>query len=189
MTDNLSGIDFVIVKVQDNPAGRPFNEAVAHMGKAWASVNTARPLEFHFSDEALGAQYENETCQGRLFGIFAFLAVAISCLGLFGLASFTAEQRTKEIGIRKTLGASARDIVVLLSSDFSRAVLAANPISWPLAWYAMSRWLRGFVYRAPLSPWIFLGAGLAALLVAWMTVGLQTLRSARANPVDALRFE
>jgi putative ABC transport system permease protein len=188
-TTDVSGIDVVLIKVKGAPAGKPFKEAVAHIEKVWKSFNPATPFEFHFLDEALTAQYTSETRQGRLFGIFAVLAVFISCLGLFGLASFTAEQRTKEIGIRKTLGASAADIMLLLSADFSKAVLVANLVSWPLAWYLMTRWLRGFVYRAPLDLWIFLGAGSAALLISWLTVGLQTLRSARTNPVDALRFE
>ena len=163
MTTDISGIDVALIQVKGDPAGKPFKEAVAHIEKVWKSVNTITPFEFHFLDEALDAQYQNEKRQGRLFGIFAFLAVFISCLGLFGLASFTAEQKTKEIGIRKTLGASIPDIVLLLSGDFSKAVLAANLISWPLAWYAMNGWLRGFAYRTSISPWIFLGAGLAAL--------------------------
>jgi putative ABC transport system permease protein len=188
-TADVSGIDVALIKVKGDPAGRLFKEAIAHIEKVWKSVNTVAPFEFHFLDEALDAQYRNEQRQGQLFGVFAFLAIFISCLGLFGLASFTAEQKTKEIGIRKTLGASIPNIVRLLSGDFSKAVLAANLISWPLAWYAMNGWLRGFAYRTPLSPWIFVGAGLAALIISWLTVGLQTLRSARTNPVDALHFE
>jgi len=189
MTTDISGIDVALIRVKGGPAGTPFKDAVAHIEKVWRSVNTITPFEFHFLDEALDAQYLNETRQGRLFGIFAFLAIFISCLGLFGLASFTAEQKTKEIGIRKTLGASIPDIVLLLSGDFSKAVLAANLISWPLAWYAMSGWLRGFAYRTSMSPWIYLGAGLAALGISWLTVALQTLKSARTNPVEALHFE
>jgi putative ABC transport system permease protein len=189
MTTDVSGVDVVLVKIQGDPTGKPFKEAVAHIEKVWKSFNTATPFEFGFLDEAIAAQYTSETRQGRLFSIFASLAVLVSCLGLFGLASFTAEQRTKEIGIRKTLGASTSRILLLLSADFSKAVLAANLIAWPVAWYLMTRWLRGFVYRAPLAPGIFLGAGLAALFIAWLTVALQTLRSARTNPVEALRFE
>jgi putative ABC transport system permease protein len=189
MTTDVSGVDVVLIKVKGDPAGRPFQEAVAHIEKVWKSFNPSTPFEFGFLDEAIAAQYTNETRQGRLFGVFALLAVLVSCLGLFGLASFTAEQRTKEIGIRKTLGASIPRIMLLLSADFSKAVLAANLIAWPLAWYMMARWLRGFVYRAPLDPWIFAGSGLVALLIAWLTVALQTLRSARTNPVEALRFE
>jgi len=186
---DISGTDVAFIQLKGDPAGKAFQETVAHIEKVWKSVNTAAPFEFHFLDQALDAQYGDDRRQGRLFGIFAFLAVFISCLGLFGLASFTAEQKTKEIGIRKTLGASVPDIVFLLSGDFSTAVLAANLISWPLAWYAMSGWLRGFVYRASMSPWIYVGAGTAALVIAWLTVGLQTLKSARANPVGALHFE
>ncbi|HDT13014.1 MAG TPA: FtsX-like permease family protein, partial [Candidatus Aminicenantes bacterium] len=189
MTTDVSGVDVVLIKVKGDPAGGPFKQAVAHIEKVWKSFNPSTPFEFGFLDAAIAAQYTNETRQGRLFGVFALLAVLVSCLGLFGLASFMAEQRTKEIGIRKTLGASIPKIMLLLSADFSKAVLAANLIAWPLAWYLMTRWIRGFVYRAPLDPWIFLGSGLAALLIAWLTVALQTLRSARTNPVEALRFE
>jgi putative ABC transport system permease protein len=189
MTTDVSGVDVVLIKVRGNPAARPFKEAVAHIEKVWKNFNPTTPFEFGFLDEAIAAQYASEARQGRLFGVSSFLAVFVSCLGLFGLASFTAEQRTKEIGIRKTLGSSTSKIMLLLSADFSKAVLAANLIAWPLAWYLMTRWLRGFVYRAPLDIWIFLGAGLAALLISWLTVAFQTLRSARTNPVDALRFE
>ena len=189
MTTDISGIDVAFIQVKGDPAGKPFKESVAHLEKVWKSVNSNTPFEYHFLDEALDVQYRNEQRQGRLFGIFAFLAIFLSCLGLFGLASFLAEQKTKEIGIRKTLGASIPRIVLLLSRDFSKAVLVANLVSWPFAWYAMSFWLRGFAYRTSISPWTFLGAGLAALLISWLTVGLQTLKSARANPVDALRFE
>jgi putative ABC transport system permease protein len=189
MINDISGMGVALIKVKGDPIGKPFKEAVAHIEEVWKSVNVIAPFEFHFLDAALDAQYRNEQRQGRLFGVFAFLAIFISCLGLFGLASFTAEQRTKEIGIRKTLGASIPDIVFLLSGDFSKAVLAANLIAWPLAWYAMNIWLRGFAYRTSLTPWIFLAAGLAALVLSWVTVGFQTFKSARTNPVDALRFE
>jgi putative ABC transport system permease protein len=189
LTSDISGTDVAFIKVEGDPAGKPFKEALTHIEKTWRSVNSVTPFEFHFLDQALDAQYLNEHRQGRLFGIFAFLAIFISCLGLFGLASFTAEQKTKEIGIRKTLGASIPNIVVLLSGDFFKAVLAANFISWPLTWVAMNSWLREFAYRASMNPLIYLGAGLTALVISWLTVALQTLRSARTNPVDALRFE
>ena len=189
MAADVSGQDIVLIHVKGGPDGRPFREAVAHIKTVWKSVNVNTPFEYHFLDEALDSQYRNERRQGRIFGVFAFLAVLISCLGLFGLAAFTAEQKTKEIGIRKTLGASVPDIVLLLSGDFSKAVLAASMLSWPLAWYAMSGWLRGFAYKTSMSPWIFVGAGLIALVISWITIALQTLRSARTNPVDALHFE
>jgi len=184
-----SGIDIVLIRVKGGPGGAPFKDAVAHLEKVWKSVNTFAPFEYHFLDRTIEAQHRTEQRQGRLFGVFAFLAIFISCLGLFGLASFTAEQRTKEIGIRKTLGASTPSIVFLLSRDFSKSVLAANLIAWPVGWYSMTVWLRNFAYRTAISPWIFLGAGMAALAIAWLTVSLQTLKSARTNPVDTLHFE
>jgi putative ABC transport system permease protein len=189
MIKDVSGLDVILIKVKGDPAGRPFRKAIDHIEKVWKNVNMITPFEFHFLDEALDAQYANERRQGRLFGVFAFLAIFISCLGLFGLASFTTEQRTKEIGIRKTLGASIPDIILLLSGDYSKAILAANLISWPMAWLAMNSWLRGFAYRISLSFWIFIAAGLAALLISWLTVGLQTMKAARANPAESLRFE
>jgi len=152
-------------------------------------VNSIAPFEYRFLDETIAAQYGNERRLGRLFGYFAFLAVFISCLGLVGLASFLAELRTKEIGIRKTLGASIRDIVVMLSRDFTLWVLAANLIAWPVAWFVMHRWLQNFAYRTPITWWSFPAAGSIALVIAWVTVSLQTFKAARSNPVDSLRYE
>ena len=123
------------------------------------------------------------------FAAFALLAVVIACLGLFGLAAFTAERRTKEIGIRKVLGARTQDIVRLLAWQFSKPVIIANLIAWPIAWWVMRRWLGGFVYHIALEPWMFLAATAAAVLVAWATVGGQALLVARARPVKALRYE
>ena len=147
------------------------------------------PFEYHFLDETIDAQYQNEHRLGRLFSYFAFLAIFISCLGLFGLASFVTEQRTKEIGIRKALGASLKDIVLMLSKDFTLWVLMANLIAWPIGWYVMSRWLQNFAYRTSVAWWSFIAAGGLALAIAWLTISLQTLKSARANPVDSLRYE
>jgi putative ABC transport system permease protein len=119
----------------------------------------------------------------------AGLAVLLACLGLFGLAAFAAERRTKEIGIRKAMGASTRDIVQLLSTDFAKLVLVAIAVAVPASWYAARQWLDGFAYRVELGPWVFAGAGAAALLVALLTVSYHALRAARANPADALRDE
>jgi ABC-type antimicrobial peptide transport system permease subunit len=184
-----SDLGVILIRVKGAVAGRPLSDVIAHIGKVWTSVNTSAPFEFHFFDQTLAAQYAGERRQGQLFGAFAFLAIFISCLGLFGLASFVAEQRTREIGIRKTLGASVSHIIFLLSKDFTKAVLIANLIAWPVAWIAMNRWLQNFTFRISLPLWIFLAAGGAALLLSWLTVGLQTLRSARMNPVDSLRYE
>jgi len=163
--------------------------AIRFLDDTWNHFNPGFVFEYGFVDQDFNRLYRNERQLGKIVGSFSLLAVFISCLGLIGLASFTAEQKTKEIGIRKALGASISDIVFLLSGDFSKTVLAANLISWPLAWYAMNNWLRGFAYRTSMSFWIYVGAGLAALVISWLTVAFRTLRSARANPVDALRFE
>jgi len=184
-----SDLGVILIRVKSAAAGRPLSDVIAHIEKVWTSVNTSAPFEFHFFDQTIEAQYAGDRRQGKLFGAFAFLAVFISCLGLFGLASFLAEQRTKEIGIRKTLGASIPDIILLLSKDFTRAVLVANLIAWPVAWIVMNRWLQNFTFRTSLHLWIFFAAGSAALILAWLTVGLQTFRSARTNPVEALHYE
>ena len=121
--------------------------------------------------------------------IFSLLAIFISCLGMFGLISFEAERRTKEIGIRKTLGASIPGVVMLLTRDFTKWILIANIIAWPLAWYFMSKWLQNFAYRIDMSWWIFALAGGLALLIALLTLSWQAIRAATANPVDSLRYE
>ena len=124
-----------------------------------------------------------------MFGAFVVVAIFIACLGLFGLAAFTAGRRTKEIGIRKVFGARARDVIFLLLWQFSIPVLIANVIAWPLAWYYLHGWLEGFAYRISLNPLYFVGAGLIALLIAWATIFAHALRVARANPINALRYE
>jgi ABC-type antimicrobial peptide transport system permease subunit len=179
----------VLIRVRSPRDLGALQEAIAHVEKAWLGVNSIAPFEYRFLDETIAAQYGNERRLGRLFGYFAFLAIFISCLGLLGLASFLAELRTKEIGIRKALGADLRDITVLLSRDFTLWVLAANLIAWPVAWFVMRRWLQNFAYRTPIFWWTFPAAGLIALVIAWATVSLQTFRAARSNPVDALRYE
>ena len=179
----------VLIRVEGVATGRPLSDVIAHIEKVWTSVNSSAPFEFHFLDQAIEAQYAGDRRQGRLFGAFAFLAIFISSLGLFGLATFLAEQRTKEIGIRKALGASIPDIVLLLSKDFTKAILIANLIAWPVAWIVMNHWLQNFVYRTSIPLWIFIAAGAAALALSWLTVGLQTYRSARINPIESLRYE
>jgi putative ABC transport system permease protein len=124
-----------------------------------------------------------------LFSYFSGLAIFIACLGLLGLASFSAEQRTKEIGIRKVLGASVASVLALISKDFLKLVMVANLIAWPLAWYAMNRWLQNFAYRVDMSWWVFALAGGLALAIALVTVSTQAIRAALANPVNSLRYE
>ena len=125
----------------------------------------------------------------RIFSAFTLFAVFIACLGLFGLAAFFGDQRTKEVGIRKILGASALGIVLMLVRDFSRWVLIANVLAWPAAYLLMNRWLHNFAYRAGIPFWLFFFAGLLALVVALLTVGFQAFKAATSNPADALRYE
>jgi len=179
----------VLIRVKGAAAAGGLSDVVAHVKNVWESVNATAPFEYGFFDQVIAAQYASDRRQGRLFGVFAFLAVFISCLGLLGLASYIAEQRTKEIGIRKILGASARDIVRLMSRDFTRAVLLANLIAWPVAWFAMNQWLQNFAVRQPFPLWTFVVVGGATFVLSWMTVGWQTVRSARTNPSEALHYE
>lgn len=155
----------------------------------WRRFAPDVPFEARFSEEIVGKLYEAEDARGRIFAAFALLAIAIACLGLFGLSAFTAERRTKEIGIRKVLGASTGDIVRLLAWQFSKPVILANLIALPIAWWLMRDWLNTFDARVDLGPAPFILAGLTALIVALGTVSSQAMRVARTNPVHALRYE
>jgi len=147
------------------------------------------PFEFSFLDTIYNDQYRNEKRVGRVFTIFTFFALFVACLGLLGLASFAAEQRTKEIGIRKVLGASVPGIILMMSREFTRWVLLANLIAWPIAYYIMHRWLQSFAYRSDIGFLVFILAGLIAIVIALLTVGFQAFKAATANPVDSLRYE
>jgi putative ABC transport system permease protein len=157
--------------------------------KTWQRVFPQYPCEYRFFDEDFGRMYQDDERMGSLLKVFSGLAVIIACLGLFGLASYTAEQRTKEIGVRKFLGASSPGIVLLLSKEFAKWVVVANLLAWPCAYFLMKNWLQGFAYRSALSWWLFALAGSVALIVAMLTVSFQAVRAARANPVDSLRYE
>lgn len=147
------------------------------------------PVEYDFLDQGIGALYQSEQKLGKIFTYFAGLAIFISCLGIFGLSAFAAEQRTKEIGIRKVLGSSVSGITFLLSKEFSRWVLLANIIAWPVAYYAMHKWLENFAYRTGINFTVFLLAGGLSLVIASVPVGYQALKAATSNPIDALRYE
>ncbi len=164
-------------------------EALAGLEKLCKELNPAFPFTYQFSDVEYNNMYRSEQLVSKLANYFAVLAIFISCLGLLGLAIFTAAQRTREIGVRKVLGANVRGIVALLSKDFLGLVLIAVVIATPLAWYIMHRWLDDFEYRTPISWWIFVVAGLSAVGIAFVTVSFQAIRSARANPVKSLRSE
>ncbi len=155
----------------------------------WNALTTQVPFQNLFLDERFSAAYDREQKTGIVLSLFAGLTIGVACLGLFGLAMFTAEQRTREIGIRKVLGASVAGITRLLSKDFLRLVVISNLIAWPLAWWFMHRWLMDFEYRISISWWIFAIAGVAAVTIALATVSVQAIRAGRANPIKSLRAE
>jgi putative ABC transport system permease protein len=163
--------------------------ALGHIDAVWERLYPNQVNNRYFLDTDFRAMYLAEEKQGELFSWFSILAILIACLGLYGLASFNAERRTKEIGVRKVMGGSVWSIVVLLTNDFSRLVLLSNLIAWPVAYYAMDRWLENFAYRIDLTPLVFIGSGLIALCVAWVTVGGTAAKAASAKPVLALRYE
>jgi putative ABC transport system permease protein len=164
-------------------------EGIADLGNLCKELNPAFPFTYQFSDAEYNKLYRSEQLVSKLANYFAFLAIFISCLGLLGLAIFTAAQRTREIGVRKVLGANVPGIVALLSKDFLGLVLIAFVLGSPLAWLLMHRWLQDFEYRTPISWWIFVVAGCSAVGIAFATVSFQAIRSARANPVKSLRSE
>jgi putative ABC transport system permease protein len=177
-------LDDVLVRL-DAPNISP---TLAALEQKWREIAPHRPFEYFFLDEQFDRLYRKEQKLAQIFNYFSAMAILVGCLGLFGLASFVAEQKTKEIGIRKVLGASVAGIV-LLSKEFTKLVLVATLVAWPLAYFAMSRWLQDFAYRIDLSVWIFLLAGAIALLIAWLTVSWQAIKAALANPVNVLRYE
>lgn len=170
-------------------SGQDVPGTLAFLQSTWEKYATDAPFQHSFLDQDYEALYRAESRLSKVFGIFTGLAIFVACLGLLALAAFLAEQRTKEIGIRKVMGASVRSIVLLLSKGFTRLVLIAFVIAIPLAYWAMRTWLSDFAYRIEISVWPFLLAGGVALLIAWLTVSYQSIKAALSNPVDALRDE
>ncbi len=162
---------------------------LATMEKQWGSYETGEPFAYAFMDDLFRKTYAAEQKTAVILNIFAVLTILVACLGLFGLATFMAEQRTKEIGIRKVLGATVTQVTQLLSKDFLKLVLIASLIAFPIAWFAMNRWLDHFAYRIDIQWWMFAVAGLAAVAIALLTVSWQAIQAAVANPVDSLRDE
>jgi len=162
---------------------------LATMKKQWDVFNTDEPFTYTFMDELFNNTYSAEQKTGTILNIFSVLIILVACLGLFGLATYTAEQRTKEIGIRKVLGASISQVTQMLSKEFLKLVFIASLIAFPVAWWAMNKWLQGFAYRISISWWVFIVAAFAALLIALVTVSFQSIRAAIANPVKSLRTE
>jgi putative ABC transport system permease protein len=166
-----------------------YRDLLGQIGAAWKKNITGVPFEYTFMDEAVQKQYETDITLSRVINAFTLMAILISSLGLFGLAAFSAEQKSREIGIRKVLGASVPAVVRLLSREFLLLVLLSWIIASPVAWWAMNKWLQGFVYRIGMHWWIFGLAGVIALGIALITVSFQAIRAALINPVDALRSE
>jgi putative ABC transport system permease protein len=176
---------FIIIKLRSEK----LLETIDFIRKTHSKFSPYFRFEYSFFDDHIEQFYRAEQILSKVFHYFSFLAIFIACLGIFGLAVFAAESRRKEIGIRKVLGASVPEIVILLSKGYTRWILAANLISWPIAYYAMHKWLQSFAYRVDLGIMIFILSGMAAVCIALFTVGYQTIKAAKANPVDSLRYE
>ncbi|MGH2563138.1 MAG: ABC transporter permease, partial [Ginsengibacter sp.] len=164
-------------------------QALTNIEALCKQFNPAFPFTYSFTDEEYQKLYNNERVIGKLSNAFAFLAIFISCLGLLGLIMFTAEQRTKEIGIRKVLGASVKSIIQLLSADFLKLVFIAILIASPIAWWAMNSWLSAYAYKINISLWMFAAAGGMVILIATLTISFQAIKAGTANPVKSLRTE
>lgn len=183
--DANGGFNYMIARSN----GKNIGSALSAIETAWKKQIPNEPFEYSFLDQDFQKNYEADSRRSSLINYFTIVAIIISCLGLFGLATFTAEQRTKEIGIRKVLGASASGVVALLSKDFLKLVLIAIVIASPIAWYFMHKWLQNFAYQTNISWWIFVLTACIALMIAFMTISYQALKAAFSNPVKSLRTE
>jgi putative ABC transport system permease protein len=157
--------------------------------KTWKQFETTYPCDYFFLDEQLNKFYKSDKRLLNVLSIFSVIAICIACMGLFGLSIYTTRQRTKEIGIRKVLGASVVGVTALLSKDFLKLVFLASIIAFPIAWLLMNKWLQDFAYRVKISWWVFILAGIIALLIALITISFQSIKAAIANPVKSLRTE
>lgn len=182
---NPQGYNYVYIKIRS----ADMMKTIAGIQEIFESVNPSFPFEYDFMDDDYREQFDFVRRTRALVTYSALLAVFVSCMGLFGLASFNTELRTKEVGIRKVLGSSVSHIVLLLSREFTLLVLLANSIAWPVTWYLITRWEKDFLHQAPVNLWIFPAAGAIAFVVALLTVGSQSAKAANANPVDSLRYE
>ena len=174
---------FVLIRIE--PEGIP--DTIARIRQVWQEIDHIYPLEYTFLDEDFDRLYRADRQLGTIFAAFAFLAIFVACLGLLGLASYSIQQRTREIGIRKVLGSSVSAIVLLLSKDFMKYVLLANAIAWPLAYFAMTRWLQNYAYASDIEFAWFLAGGVLAVIIAWLTIGAHAVAASRRNPVNAMR--
>ncbi|HMG89934.1 MAG TPA: ABC transporter permease [Chryseolinea sp.] len=176
---------FLAFKVESND----YSRLLSSIEEIWNVHFPGNPMDYFFLDQFFNRQYESDKRFGEIFSMFTILAIFVACLGLFGLASFMTIQRTKEIGIRKALGSTSSQVVLLLSKGFVHLVIIANMIAWPLAWFLMDRWLQGFPYRISINPMLFVTAGIGVVVIACLSVGFQTMKAAAVNPAQTLRSE
>ena len=176
---------FISVRVNSNNS----QEVIASLQKIWKRLAPGQPFQYSFLNEEFGRMYAAEQRLGKIFEVFAGIAIIISCLGLFALTAFTAEQRTKEIGVRKVLGASVGGIVILLSKEFGKLIIIAFFLATPIAWFGVNWWLKSYTYKTEIGISVYLLAGLSAFVIAWLTMGYQSIKAASRNPVNSLRSE
>jgi len=181
LTQNANSL---LVRYEGDPA-----VMIQNVEKLWKQHAASEPFEYSFLDESFDRLFRAEQRMGKLFSVFSSLAIFIACLGLFALAAFTTEQRTKEIGVRKSMGASVFSLSILLSKEFTKLVVIAFVPAAILAWYISDTWLNSFAYRIDINPLVFVLSGVAAILIAWLTVSYQSIKAATSNPVNSLRYE
>ncbi len=185
--DNDQAARFRVITIRFN--SKTPDNLISFLEKIWDKQIAGNPFDYYFYDASLNNQYFSEIRMSTIFKYFSFLSILIACLGLFGLVTISAEQRTKEIGIRKVLGASVSNVALIISRDFLILVLISNVIAWPVAYYFMNQWLQSFAYRINIEWWIFFLAGGIALLISLITISFQAIRAAVANPVESIRYE
>jgi putative ABC transport system permease protein len=186
---NSKSYDYFERYISVRVSSENIKNTLGYMNSVWKSFSPELPLDFSFLDQDLDNLYRSEEKTGNIFLLFAFIAVVIASLGLLGLVAFTVNKRTKEIGIRKILGANILSVVVLLVREFFILVALSNFLAWPVGWYVMNKWLRNFAYKTNISIEVFLITGSLSLLIAIVTVSYLVTKAARANPVDSLRYE
>ncbi|MGH2565213.1 MAG: ABC transporter permease, partial [Ginsengibacter sp.] len=191
---NIDPMILVLRTINSNFYSLKVNEAnmpktIASLNQIWNKYFPRDPFNYFFLDESFGQQYKADILFGKVFGIFAFLAILIACFGLLGLSAYNVLQRTKEIGVRKVLGASLQSILVLLSRDFLKLVVISLLLAVPVGWFIMNRWLQDYAYRITIGWWVFAAAGATALFIAIITICIQVLKAAERNPVKSLRTE
>lgn len=183
---NRSGrIRFLSIRIRSSD----ISGTLSHIRQVWEQFAGGQPFNYSFMEEDIERLYESETKTGQISTVFSFLAIFIGCLGLFGLAAYTTEQRTKEIGIRKILGASVTNVLMLLSKEFAKLIIIGFCFAVPVSYFVMNNWLRNFTFRVELSVMTFLIAGALTLLIALMTVSYQVVRAASKNPIETLKYE